>query len=679
MLVCSTDSIERAKDIILASKLVKRPAGLNGWKSKIEYVDLICGMDIETTGLPEIENSVMYLWGWCIGTTIITGRTWEQMKKLVEEINKVLPPNRHIVVWVHNLSFEFSFLKGVFKFDDSAIYALSPRRILRATLGNIEFRCSYELSSLSLDEFIRSEGARHHKLRGAINYECLRFPWTPLTKNEYKYLCYDLLGIVEAVSLKLSRNNDTLYTVPLTLSGYIDRDLKKAYYKIPYSKRQNILPSYPLYKLERQGMQGGYIKANRHYLNQSLTKCISFDRFGAYPAILYMNKFPISPFRRAIETVVPLRRIQELLDMGKALIFRVAIYGMKLKDVTSPFPFINRTKCKNVNGEKMDGSRIKSADYLETVFTDLDLELFLQIYRCDDILITDLYYSTYGHLPNSIRNIVMENFNQKIVLKGTESKEYLNAKEKTNTIGGKMQQEMIKIPLVFNESQNFIGYKEKYDEIAIYNKSCSKAFFPYHWGVWLTAWGRNELIKAAAPLGNRVKYVDTDCIKGNFTYEDFSPTIQAYEKKAQDFGMLGIDVNGQCHFGGGWEQDGTYRVLRILSEKQYGYVSSNDNRLTIHISGVNPIEGAKELSSRGGLASLSEGFIFNSSGGNDAIYNDNVDKWIDVEGRQLHITDNVYLKRRSVQIHKEIFDDEHLEDSQILDHATLLLQQRGIV
>ena len=38
------------------------------------------------------------------------------------------------------------------------------------------------------------------------------------------------------------------------------------------------------------------------------------------------------------------------------------------------------------------------------------------------------------------------------------------------------------------------------------------------------------------------------------------------------------------------------------------------------------------------------GFVFREAGGTEALYNDNVDMWLQIDGHDLHITDNVCIR-----------------------------------
>ena len=53
-----------------------------------------------------INQSVMYIWQWQFGTDYtVIGRTWDEFLDLQKRIKEVLPEDRWLVVYVHNLSY----------------------------------------------------------------------------------------------------------------------------------------------------------------------------------------------------------------------------------------------------------------------------------------------------------------------------------------------------------------------------------------------------------------------------------------------------------------------------------------------------------------------------------------------------------------------------------------------
>ena len=146
-------------------------------KHKKEYLDCVCRFDIETSRLPEIEQAFMYIWQFQIeDKCTVIGRTWEEFFTMLDNILKYIGDN-WLRIYVHNLSFEFSFLKGVYEFDTPEVFRTEPRKVLKCTMfDHFEFRCSYYLTNLSLDKFLKQMNVENKKL--TYDYNKIRYPWT---------------------------------------------------------------------------------------------------------------------------------------------------------------------------------------------------------------------------------------------------------------------------------------------------------------------------------------------------------------------------------------------------------------------------------------------------------------------------------------------------------------------
>ena len=129
--------------------LVKRKRGNQRTKKRVKYKDIITAFDIETTRLADIEQSVMYVWQWQFDEDYtVVGRTWEQFVAFQRKIAKILDDSV-LVVFVHNLSYEFQFLRGIYKFSPDEVFAIKSRKVLKCNMhGCFEFRCSYEFGHL---------------------------------------------------------------------------------------------------------------------------------------------------------------------------------------------------------------------------------------------------------------------------------------------------------------------------------------------------------------------------------------------------------------------------------------------------------------------------------------------------------------------------------------------------
>ena len=125
--------------------LLKNRKGNPGGKKR-HYIGITTAFDIETTLIDSVEQSVMYIWQWQFGEDYtVIGRTWDEFLDLQKRIKEVLPSDRWLVVYVHNLSYEFQFLKGVYSFCPDDVFAVASRKVVKADMwGCFEFRCSYK-------------------------------------------------------------------------------------------------------------------------------------------------------------------------------------------------------------------------------------------------------------------------------------------------------------------------------------------------------------------------------------------------------------------------------------------------------------------------------------------------------------------------------------------------------
>lgn len=251
--------------------ILKRRKGNPGKKKPPIYKDIICAFDIETSNITydHKPQAIMYVWQLAIGSednTVIIGRTWREFLRIVQLLEAQCGENEYFIIFVHNLSFEFSFLKTVLSFDPESVFCLDDRKVLRAVSGHLEFRCSYMQTNQSLSGFTRDYQAKHVKLSGDdFDYSIKRFPWSCLTDQELAYCVNDVLGLIEAMTNRMNSAGDTLNTLPLTSTGYVRREVKKemrTYYRPALVAMQ---PDEELYYALRAAFRGGDTHANRYY------------------------------------------------------------------------------------------------------------------------------------------------------------------------------------------------------------------------------------------------------------------------------------------------------------------------------------------------------------------------------------------------------------------------------
>lgn len=632
---------------------VKRKKGNQRTKKRRKYKDLITAFDIETTRLADIENSIMYIWQWQFGNAYtVVGRTWDEFTQFQKKLQNVLD-DTFLVVFVHNLSYEFQFLRGIYPFKPEEVFAVRSRKVLKCDMHNcFEFRCSYLHSNMNLDTYTKKMGVKHKKLTGTFDYDKVRYPWTELSEQELAYCIHDVQGLTEAIQIEMEHDGDNLYTFPLTSTGYVRRDAKKAMSEVSYNFVKGQLPDYEIYKMLREAFRGGNTHANRYYTNYTLHNVHSADRSSSYPDVMCNCKFPISEFYRLGDVSFD-EVIKMLGKRQKACIMRVAITGAHLQRVDWGCPYLSLAKCRRVQNALLDNGRIISADYLETTITDIDLKILLSEYAWTDMKFYDVATARYGYLPKPLIKTICQYYHYKTELKNVDGQEllYMKSKNKLNSLYGMCAQDPVKQSILFVNNDFEEQNEDEAGLLLAYNR---KAFLAYQWGVWVTAWARYRLeegIRLAHgdiddPNAPQFVYCDTDSVKylGEINLDKFN---RERIKDSRNSGAYATDPAGITHYMGVYEQEHDMCEFRTMGAKKYVYRETPDSKLVCTIAGVEKKKGGEELEAHGGITAFHEGFTFTEAGGLEAIYNDlptyNATEYA-AEGRTCKITANVCLR-----------------------------------
>lgn len=630
-------------ELIAQAKHVKRKRGNNGGKSKRDLKDLVCAFDIETSNIPDIEQASMYIWQLQIdelGTII--GRTWDEYQQLLARVCDVLGENESIVFYVHNLSFEFQFLRGIYPFQPDEVFCMDSRKILYCSMfdGKIVYRCSYIHSNMSLEEYTKKMGVEHIKLSGAdFDYRETRYPWTPLTDEQIAYCIHDVRGLVEALKKEMEVDGDTLITIPLTSTGYVRRDAKRAMKQVSHTLVPSILPDEKTFVLLREAFRGGNTHANRYYAGRIITDVASADRSSSYPDTQVNCEFPMSRFYYKGEaTMKELDRYINVLD--KAVVMRVALWGVRLRDPYWGAPYLARDKCRKIIEPTYDNGRILECKYCETTITDVDLRILLDEYDFDNFKAFDVAFARYGKLPRPLVEETINYYRKKTELKNVEGQEiyYMKSKNKLNSIYGMMAQNPAKETILFKDNDYIKDDVPLSERLKEANR---RAFLAYQWGCWVTAWARYRLEEGIKLAGDNFVYCDTDCVK--YVQEiDWNPYNAKRIKDSIANGAYADDPAGVRHYMGVYEQEKTDQRFKTLGAKKYAF--EQDGKTYITVAGVNKRIGGKELERYGGLDAFNEGFIFREAGGMESVYNDEPYGYVNIDGHELYVGTNVLLR-----------------------------------
>ena len=91
----------------------------DGWT---KYYDVPCSFDTETTSFLSGDKkcSYCYIWQMCIDGMTVYGRTLDEFKIFCETLARIyqLTDKIRLVVYVHNLEFDFQFIRKYFNWID---------------------------------------------------------------------------------------------------------------------------------------------------------------------------------------------------------------------------------------------------------------------------------------------------------------------------------------------------------------------------------------------------------------------------------------------------------------------------------------------------------------------------------------------------------------------------------
>lgn len=649
---CVSDII---KSIPIARNYSKRKKS-----DKTLFRNCMCAFDIETTYLDDVEQSIMYIWQFAVmdlrngNIWYCFGRTWEQFTKLLDSFYH---EGITVLVWVHNLSYEFQFMRHWLPFQKDKIFALKSRKVVRADIDGVQFRCSYIQTNKSLDAFTRDMGVVHQKLSGVeFDYSKKRYPWTEMTTEELQYCCNDVVGLLESMQVRMRMENDTLYSLPLTSTGYVRRLAKEAMRKFNHNQLQAMMCNVDVYKLLRLEFRGGDTHANRYHVNKILENVASYDRASSYPDVMLNYRFPMSAFTpRMITDIGELEKKCQIRDCCFIAVFTIT--NLQQRDIYYGAPYLSLDKAVEISGQVVDNGRILSANRAVYVFNDIDWKIVKSEY-VGEVEISQVYIAKYGYLPQAFRDLVIDLFHKKTSLKNVDGQElnYMRSKELINSLYGMCAQNPVKPDVIYMDEpdqaftlEDIVDIGEKLEK---YNK---KAFLLYAWGCWVTAWARLKLKEMINIVGDNFVYCDTDSVKF-LVRDDYKRIVARIEEYNQGLKELSIsnkgyadDKKGITHYLGVYEYEETYKQFKTLGAKKYAY-TRQDGTFKITIAGVPKKAGAREM---GTIENFNVGFVFRNSGKLESVYNDSdygTYYTDDSSEHRIEIRSNVVLRESTYEI-----------------------------
>lgn len=606
------------KDLIVSrlKEIMEKPNYEWAYSHKVHYLNIPCSFDIETTSFYDgiAKKAIMYIWTCNINGTTFYGRTWNQfvdLCKIISETFECNKFNRRLIIYIHNLEYEFQFMRKWFSWHD--VFADDKRSPLYcSTVDGIEFRCSYRLSGYGLaklgDELT---DYKTEKMVGDLDYYKLRHSMTPLTDKEFKYCYKDTQVVVCYIQEEIERNENNIAKIPYTKTGYVRRFCQQFCLatsgkqddvsRLKGMKYRDVMRSltltYDQYQMCKAGFQGGFTHANVNYVNKTLHAVSSIDFTSSYPFTMMAQYFPMSSPREV--TIHDLKDLEFYLA-NYCCLFEVQF--INLKPLTTNENPISSSRCSYLKGYHLNNGRVINAEILETTITELDFDIFRNFYCWDGIKVGRFLTFYKGYLPTSFVKALVKLYKDKTQLKGVEGKEveYLLSKGMLNSAYGMAVTDIVREDLEYHQElyadEWQTGSETPVSQLNRYNKNPSR-FLYYPWGVWVTAHARHNLFKGIREFGSDYVYSDTDSIKAlNMDrHMDFIKNYNLHVREqlqaAADFHGIPMEdfepktIKGEPKLIGVWDFEGTYDRFKTLGAKRYLVQHGDDIEFTV--AGVN--------------------------------------------------------------------------------------------
>lgn len=611
--------------------------------------NLICTFDIESTTISNVDKpySFMYQWQMCIDTCVFFGRTWQQFCYLLKAmVNKyTYSNNSYIVIYVHFLSYEYQFIRDILNITE--IFATKPHKILKCSISNVEFRCSYMLSNMALDKWTKQCGTKYRKTKTIFNYDKLRTPSTPLTAFEPTYCYIDVRGLRDCIVKKMTDENDTLASIPLTSTGYVRRHAKS----YVLANRRN-WPKFTeceidseQYDMAKLTIRGGNTSCNRYYIDCILHDLQAWDIGSSYPYQMYSKSYPTGKFAKQSLGI----DIDYILNSADDYAYMISIIMTNVdlrEDV--PIPYISFSKCR-VDGEYINcNGRITRAKEIIMCVTEIDLKIILSQYTFDTLTISLTYASKRSKLCPEYIDSMLHWYDLKCELKCKDTDPdyyyYMRAKNYLNSYFGMFITDIIHREIKDCVLEYLQGKRDK-----VWDDKLTKSidtqlhryytsrnnFLAYQKGIWVTAHAREQLQCALDLVGMDAVYIDTDSIKNINDYSDVFNTIN--DSIMSDTYRY-TNQRGETFYLGVWERDPDVKRFKSLGAKKYYCEYDEYNSITV--------SGLSKTLSINTIASIDDFNIgtlvdMDNSGRTTSYYNDTGIHYIYINGERILTASNI--------------------------------------
>lgn len=596
-------------------------------KKKVEYINLAISFDIEVSSFYENKEkrAIMYAFTLCVNEISFLGRSWDDfnfyIENLIETFN--LSKERKLIIYIHNLSYEFQFLRKRLNFKK--VFLIGSREVAYAESEEIIFKCSYLLSGYSLSKV--AENLTSHKIEklvGDLDYSLIRHSKTPLKEDELHYLLNDGLIVVYYIKEELEKYKK-LTSIPLTKTGKVREYVRKnCYFELDengkkirnpksrkFTKYRRLMNSLKIKSLNeylelKNALLGGFTHASCSKVGKVYNNVYSYDFTSSYPAVMLSEMYPMSKGE--------LIRVTSKEELEFNLKNYCCLFEIEIRDVKSKINyehFLSFSRCLKVENAILDNGRIVECSMLRITLTDVDFKIVSKHYSFSSLKIANFRRYQRGYLPKDFILSIIKLYKDKTELKdvGGKEVEYLNSKEMINSCYGMCVTDILRDELVYEvDTDTFserVKSKEEMEKALIKYNNSKTRFLSYAWGVWITAYARFNLWTGIDELKEDYIYSDTDSLKFlnlnkhiNY-FNDYNINIENKLKRMCDFYFIDYSllspktIKGKIKKLGVWDYEGEYQKFKTLGAKRY--MTLKNNKYSFTIAGTNKKYGIPYL------------------------------------------------------------------------------------
>jgi len=588
---------------------------------KVEYVNIECAFDIETTNTLYNGEKFAFMYCWQFGIQdkdhIYLGRTWQEFIETCKKLQVYfgLHENRRLICYVHNLGFEFQFMRKYFNWLN--VFATDERKPIKALCEyGIEFRDSYILSGYSLAK--TAENLTSHKIQklvGDLDYTIIRNSKTPLTEEEKAYCNNDVEILLYYINEQIALYKD-ITKIPLTNTGRVRKFVRnKCYHTNTNHKKDNKghylryrqtmndlqITSVKEYEQLKRAFAGGFTHANANYSGKVLENVASIDFTSSYPAVMLSEMYPMSTGQT---TTLTKEKDFNFYLSHYCLLFDAIFYNIESSVAFENY--ISESKCTRLINPIVNNGRVYCADELHITLTDIDFKIIKQSYKWKQCKVGNIIRYAKGYLPIPVLKSIIELYGKKTTLKGVAGKEteYLLSKGMLNSVYGMCVTDIVRDNSIYSNDEWTKEKTNAVEDLDKYNKSKSRFLF-YPWGVWVTAYARANLWTGILNIKDDYVYSDTDSIKF-LNYEKHKDFIEWYNKRITN--KLNVmckqtkinpdllapkTIKGISKPLGVWDFEGIYTRFKTLGAKRY--LVEQDGKLHLTVAGLSKQNGLQYM------------------------------------------------------------------------------------